>query len=167
MHFGFAHTMTYAAALQHGVSSGTEYSSVLQHILLSVRIFNIHLELAEQVRHRQEQQQRGCSALADCSIGKAPKRWYLACHSCKYLGYSTSRSLLMLWVWLLGSELWFHSHSSCRSRAWRRNGKNRSGLLVLPQKPATPHNNKHSSCVSGEHEVGYRVQIIYSASLEY
>ena len=84
MHFGFAH-MTYAAALQHGISSSTEYSSILQHFLLSDRIFNIHLELAEPERHRQEQQ-RGCSALADCSIGKAPKHWYLTCHSCKYLG---------------------------------------------------------------------------------
>jgi len=94
VYFGFAH-MTYSAALQHGTSSSTGYRSILQHNLLSDGIFNIHLELAEQKWHRQEQQ-RGCSALADCSIGKAPKHWHLTCHiAANSWGDS---HLTMLWV---------------------------------------------------------------------
>lgn len=113
----------------------------------------------------QSKRSTGCSALLTAaperhrSIGPSPAT------AANAWGDSTYYSLVMLGVWLLGLEHWFHSHSSCTSRAWRRNGKNRSGLLVLPQKPTTlcnNNNNKHSNCVSGKHEVGYKVWIIYS-----
>lgn len=121
VHSGFAQRM-YTIALQHGISSSSEHSSMLQNMLSCSRagFFNTHLQFTEQGLHKQEQQ-RGCSAISECSIEKHQESAPHCC--CKCPGWLSTSPHHAAGVWWLGLGLTI-----------------RSGLLVLLPKPATLNN---------------------------